>query len=294
MTTFGQEGRPAPTGTVRVERRAAWLALVVVAVLLGGCASPTGGGSPGTGSGSVPTAISSLAPSASVAGATPSSSAVPSVEAAIGQPADDGARITGIDRLGPRSRDITIDSPAVGIRTVRLLVPASFETQTTRRWPVLYLLHGATGSHSDWMEYTDVEALTNATDLIIAMPDGGEFGFYSDWWNGGSGGMPMWETFHTMELPQLLERNWHASDKRVVAGLSMGGYGALEYAARFPGTYLAAASYSGAVDPIGGDARHRDDRPVGRSSRAGRHLEGPRPGAHRRRLEGYEAVRLLR
>ena len=103
------------------------------------------------------------------------------------------------------------------------------------------------------MEYTDVEALTNATDLIIAMPDGGEFGFYSDWWNGGSGGVPMWETFHTMELPQLLERNWHASDKRVVAGLSMGGYGALEYAAQFPGTYLAAASYSGAVDPIGGE-----------------------------------------
>ena len=95
MTTMGQEGRPRPTGTVRVEHRAARLALVVVAVLLGSCATPTGGGSPGTGSGSVTTAISSLAPSASVASATPSSSPVPSVEAAIGQPADDGARITG-------------------------------------------------------------------------------------------------------------------------------------------------------------------------------------------------------
>lgn len=85
------------------------------------------------------------------------------------------------------------------------------------------------------------------------MPDGGDHGWYADWWNGGTGGPPMWETFHTVELPQLLERNWRAGNRRALAGLSMGGHGATVYAARNPGLFLAAASFSGVLDPIGGD-----------------------------------------
>jgi diacylglycerol O-acyltransferase/trehalose O-mycolyltransferase len=103
------------------------------------------------------------------------------------------------------------------------------------------------------MQFTDVEKLTEPTAMIVVMPDAGDLDFYSDWWNGGRGGKPMWETFHLVELPQLIERNWHANEARVVAGLSMGGYGAMEYAARKPGMFLAAGSYSGALDPIGGN-----------------------------------------
>ena len=84
----------------------------------------------------------------------------------------------------------------------------------------------------------------------MVLPDAGDLGFYSDWWNGGKGGPPQWETFHTVELIQLLERNWHAGDKRAAAGLSMGGYGAFEYATRHPGMFLAVASYSGALNPL--------------------------------------------
>ncbi len=149
-------------------------------------------------------------------------------------------------------------SPAVGGVGVRLLLPTGFDDKPTGRWPVLYLLHGSTGSHGDWTRKTDVERLTTPAALIVAMPDGGDEGWYSDWWNGGKGGQPMWETFHTQELPQLLERNWQASDKRAVAGLSMGGYGAMEYAARHPGMYAAAASYSGVLDPIGGGLEAND------------------------------------
>jgi S-formylglutathione hydrolase FrmB len=170
--------------------------------------------------------------------------------ATIGAAADDGARVIKVTEDG-RMRDLTIDSPAVGVVGVRLLVPRAFDTEPAVRWPVFYLLHGATGSHSDWTQFTDVEALTEPSNLLVVMPDAGEFGFYSDWWNHGHRGVPMWETFHLVELRQILERNWHAGDKRVVAGLSMGGYGAMEYAARHPGMFLAAASYSGAVDPIG-------------------------------------------
>jgi S-formylglutathione hydrolase FrmB len=72
--------------------------------------------------------------------------------------------------------------------------------------------------------------------------------------NAGAGGPPKWETFHLIELRQLLERNWHAGDRRAIAGLSMGGYGAIEYAERQPGMFVAAASFSGVLDTVGGHA----------------------------------------
>jgi S-formylglutathione hydrolase FrmB len=49
-------------------------------------------------------------------------------------------------------------------------------------------------------------------------------------------------------LPQILERDWRASERRAVAGLSMGGFGAISYAARHPGMFCAAASFSGVLD----------------------------------------------
>jgi S-formylglutathione hydrolase FrmB len=167
--------------------------------------------------------------------------------------ADDGARIADVARVDDRTRDLTIDSPAVGSQRVRLLLPPNFDGDTKRTWPVLYLLHGASDSYVSWTRSTDVEALTAGLNLLVVMPEGGDHGYYSDWWNGGKGGPPMWETFHTLELRQLLERNWRAGDRRVVAGLSMGGMGAMAYAARHPGMFLAAASYSGVLDtPVGG------------------------------------------
>jgi S-formylglutathione hydrolase FrmB len=175
-----------------------------------------------------------------------------SVQPAIGPPADDGARIIAVTNVDARTRDVTIDSPAVGrIVKVRLLVPSGFDAQPTTHWPVMYLLHGSGQSHRAWTVLSDVETLTASTDLLVVMPDA-DSGLYSDWWNGGQGRPPKWETFHLEELPQLLEQNWGAGDKRVVAGASMGGYGAMEYAARHPGMFLAAASYSGSLDPLGG------------------------------------------
>lgn len=166
------------------------------------------------------------------------------------RPADDGAAITAADRVGVRMVDLTISSPAVGDAMVRLLLPAQFDAQPGRTWPVLYLLHGAGGSHLDWTVYTDLETLTASADLLIAMPDGGNRSWYADAWNGGRGGPPMWETFHVTEMRQLLERNWRASDRRALAGLSMGGLGAMSYLGRHPDLFVGAASFSGVLDPL--------------------------------------------
>ena len=82
------------------------------------------------------------------------------------------------------------------------------------------------------------------------MPEGGTEGYYSNWFNEGRGGPPAWQTFHLTELIQVLERDWRASDHRAVAGLSMGGLGAMLYAAHSPHLFRAAASFSGVLDTL--------------------------------------------
>jgi S-formylglutathione hydrolase FrmB len=166
----------------------------------------------------------------------------------VAPPSERLARVVATRTLGPRVRDLTIDSPALG-RTamVRLLLPRGFQTQPNRRWPVLWLLHGCCDTYQSWTRSTDVEQLAGLADVLVVMPEAGEVGYYSDWYRAGRDGPSRWETFHLTELRQLLERDWHAGDRRVVAGLSMGGLGAMAYAARHPGTFRAAASYSGVV-----------------------------------------------
>jgi S-formylglutathione hydrolase FrmB len=148
-------------------------------------------------------------------------------------------------RIGPRIVDLTVESPALGrAAPVRLLLPPGFADKN-RRWPVLYLLHGCCDTYDSWIRSTDVEALTAEAPAIVVMPEGGRAGFYSNWWNAGRYGPPEWETFHLDEVRQILERDYRASERRVIAGLSMGGFGAMSYAARRPGMFAAAASYSG-------------------------------------------------
>jgi S-formylglutathione hydrolase FrmB len=171
----------------------------------------------------------------------------------IGEAADDGAHVVRVDALDPRTRDLTIESPTVGYAKVRLLLPDGFDPDASESWPVLYLLHGCCDDYTSWTRETDVEDIEELRDVLVVMPTGGQFGFYSDWWNQGAGGPPGWETFHLQELLQLLERNWQAGKERVVAGLSMGGFGAMEYTARNPGVFRAAASYSGVMDTLGSD-----------------------------------------
>lgn len=188
-------------------------------------------------------ASAATGPTATPASARPQ--AVPPGTAA----ADDGAHVVAQQWIDARTLDLTIDSPAMAANEqVRLLLPPDRNTHPHKRWPVLYLLHGCCDSYVSWTRSTDVEQLTAGTDVLVVMPEAGTDGFYSDWWNGGSGGSPRWKTFHLTELRQILERGFQASPRRAVAGLSMGGYGAMKYAET--GLFRAAASYSGVVDPL--------------------------------------------
>jgi diacylglycerol O-acyltransferase/trehalose O-mycolyltransferase len=166
-----------------------------------------------------------------------------------GSSAGDRVQGVGVQRLGPRLRDVTISSPALGRRAkVRLLLPSGFRADPQRRWPVLWLLHGCCDTYRSWTRSGGVERLAELRGLLLVMPEAGEVGFYSDWVDGARNGPARWETFHLTELRRLLERDWRAGRRRAVAGVSMGGFGAMAYAARHPGMFRAAASYSGLLD----------------------------------------------
>ena len=175
------------------------------------------------------------------------------------RPPDRPARVVASQTVGPRLVDLVVDSPALDrYAMVRLLLPRRFKAEPDRRWPVLWLLHGCCDTYQSWTRSTDVEELAALDEVLVVMPEGGQVGFYSDWSRPSRAGPARWETFHLTELRQLLERDWHAADRRAVAGVSMGGLGAMAYAARHPGMFAAAASYSGLLhtryvgDPIGG------------------------------------------
>ena len=139
--------------------------------------------------------------------------------------------------------DLDVSSPAVGRTAVRIILPRDYERRPATRWPVLYLLHGCCDSYVSWARSSDVVHFFATRNVLVVMPDGGRVGFYSDWLRG-----PRWETFHLVELVQLLQLHYRAGGVRAIAGVSMGGLGALDYAARHPGMFRAAASFSGIVD----------------------------------------------
>ncbi|MGY0020374.1 alpha/beta hydrolase [Streptomyces sp. YJ-C3] len=162
--------------------------------------------------------------------------------------AEDGARIVARNWLDERTVDLTVRSPAVGADVpVRVLLPASYAQAPDRERPVLYLLQGAHDDYTSWTRETDVENFLAGQDVITVMPSSGATGIPTDWWNFGRR-TPDYETFQVDEVMRLLREEFHAGQRRAVAGVSTGGYGALAFAARRPGAFAAAASYSGVLD----------------------------------------------
>ena len=112
---------------------------------------------------------------------------------------------------------------------------------------VLYLLHGYSDDHSIWMRRTSVERYAAQHNLAVIMP-AVNHSFYCN----EQGGERYWD-YVSQELPETMQRFFRLSDKpedTFVAGLSMGGYGAMKLALNFPERFGAAASFSGATDII--------------------------------------------
>jgi S-formylglutathione hydrolase FrmB len=161
-------------------------------------------------------------------------------------------KLVKTERLDPRLVELTFTTPALAGEThVRVLLPDGYDSSGRTRYPVLYLLHGSIDDYKSWTDKGDAEAATKGLPLIVVMPDTGQFGNYTNWFNDGAFGQPEWETFHIGQLLPWVDAHYRTTGTRsgrAIAGLSMGGGGAMSYAARHPGLFVSASSFSGAVD----------------------------------------------
>jgi S-formylglutathione hydrolase FrmB len=163
----------------------------------------------------------------------------------------DGLHILSQRQLDPRLFELSLHTSALPApANVRVLVPAGYG-RTRRRYPVLYLLHGTSGSARDWTTVGGAEQATSGHPLIVVMPDialgadGG--GWCTDW----PSGQYRWETFHIGQLLPWIDANLRTRPRRsqrAIAGLSQGGFCSTSYPARHPDLFAAAFSYSGAPD----------------------------------------------
>ena len=186
---------------------------------------------------------------------------VPSVASAQAPTAQtsSGIRVLEQTRIDDRMVELRIKTDAVrGDLKIRVLLPAGYDPADPRRYPVLYLLHGGSNpanpaTSSDWSDKGGVVETTAGSDLIVVMPDGGNGGWYTDWAFPGSAGPLNWQTFHMDQMVPFIDQNFKTvANKRgrAIAGLSMGGYGALRYAARYPENFAFVASFSGALNML--------------------------------------------
>ena len=118
------------------------------------------------------------------------------------------------------------------------------QSREGRPYPVLYLLHGHGQDHTSWLRLTRLESYLQNSDVIVVMPNGCR-GCYVD------GELThRYGTYLTEELPLALQNWFHISLRReetFIAGMSMGGYGALRAAFTHPEQYAAVAGLSTAV-----------------------------------------------
>ena len=126
-----------------------------------------------------------------------------------------------------------------------VILPPGYSASATTRYPVLYLLHGWAGHYTDWVTRTNVADYAAQYRMIVITPEG------NDSWYVDSGGVAtdQYETYILKELIPDVDKRFRtiqARYGRAVAGLSMGGYGAIKYGLKYPSTFVFAASMSGA------------------------------------------------
>ena len=126
-----------------------------------------------------------------------------------------------------------------------VILPSGYNSARSTRYPVLYLLHGLTGHYSDWLTKTNIADYAADYRIIIVMPEGND-GWYTD---SATITTDKYESYILQELLPDVEKRYRTIEARygrAIAGLSMGGYGAIKFGLKSPQTFAFAASMSGA------------------------------------------------
>jgi S-formylglutathione hydrolase FrmB len=149
----------------------------------------------------------------------------------------------------PQDRTEELNSRLMGRRMpYGVVLPGTYleEDQSGRRFPVLYLLHGLTGNFTNWGRRANLVGYSKKYNLIIVTPEG-ENGWYTD--NLTKDG-DKFESYIVKELIPEIDKRYRTigrRNERAIAGLSMGGYGAIKFGLKYPEMFYLVGSFSGAL-----------------------------------------------
>ena len=155
-------------------------------------------------------------------------------------------------------------SAALGGRRqpVDVYLPPGYGTSPDRRYPVIYLLHGVPGRPGAFLDTVrlgvvedELVALHKVPPAILVMPFGSTSSFTDEEWANGVRPKSNWETFVARDLVRAVDARYRTIPRgsaRALAGLSEGGYGALNIGLHHPGEFAVLESWSGyqRADPI--------------------------------------------
>jgi S-formylglutathione hydrolase FrmB len=138
-----------------------------------------------------------------------------------------------------------------GDQPFSIFLPPSFDKETSRRYPVVYFLHGLNNDQTSWTVPRYGDLPKRVEDMILAgqLPEfimvhpRGDNSFYCN----TADGSKRYEDFVVQELPAYIESHFRGKlgrQDRSIGGTSMGGYGALKIAMKFPGRYAATVGHS--------------------------------------------------
>ena len=174
---------------------------------------------------------------------------------AIAQQSSQEEQIRAWMRNQSRTEVKTIHSNILGAdRDYTVYLPAGYESQPDRYYPVLYLLHGMNGTNKDWADrghlkdvMDQLSAAGEVCDMIVISPNAGGNIYNGDW--NGYFAMEGWayERFFYEEFLPAVEKQYRIkADKahRAIAGLSMGGGGSTSYAQRHADMFCACYAMS--------------------------------------------------
>lgn len=192
--------------------------------------------------------------------------------AAVGLASD----VPRADTVRGHVRVDTMWSGALGVRKQLLVyLPPSYAREPSRRYPVAFYLHGAWGAEDNWIRLGRLDRTMDSLvaaglpEMIVVLPDGDD-GWYTTWnalnntaacradtkreepaatycvtW-------PKYDDYIARELVAHVDSSYRTLARRAhrgIGGLSMGGYGAITLALRYPDVFAAAASHSGVLSP---------------------------------------------
>lgn len=198
----------------------------------------------------------------------------------------------------------TMKSEVLGVeKPYSVYLPAGYD-RSQQSYPVLYLLHGAWGDHTSWVEAGNARRIADqviasgfALPMIIVMPDAGGTGENHGGKNMGYFNMPGWayEDFFFQEFIPYIEKTYRVlPDKshRAIAGLSMGGGATAVYAQRHPEYFGSACSLSGLLSDFEGSRTMlRDDLADFAASVRERDAVRFVENASEQQIEGLKSVR---